>query len=177
LLAFIGFMLLGAILTVASGDEEEAAETTTTTEATTTTVAPTTTEAPTTTTTIEQTTTTTTQATTTTEYVPTDEDIEDLYVLVVRGIVQPEYPTFARVTDEQIVGLGHNTCDVVTEAKADGTPPSDTVMMLALIAMDNFDHDDMGASIVGATLGAAPEAFCPEHLGYVEDMIDYALNF
>lgn len=176
-LAIVALVVVAVIASAIWGtpEEEVAADevvSTTTTEATTTT-STTTTQAPTTT---QATTTTTQAATTTTEWVPSESELETLYVWVIRDIVTPEYPDFKYVDDEMIVDIGQEMCNIIDQAKADGDEPNITMIGLALMNMEQ-DDPEFGATMTGAALGAAPEAFCPEHMEYASEMIEYASTF
>ena len=81
------------------------------------------------------------------------------------------------MTDDQIIDMGYNICDVITEAKAAGDPPGETMLMLTMMAIDAFDPAEMGAYVVGTGLGAAPQAFCLEHEGYVDEMLEFGEDF
>ncbi len=151
----------------------------TTTQVPTTTLAPTTTRATTTTrapsTTLSTTTTqatTTTMAPTTTTTEPeielSEEVIDQLYLLAVRGYsAEFEDITWVDLEDDQVlVSLAHQWCEQFDEGSS--FKLVSLAMVLVLDDMYGESLVDADYELIGFAIGAAVGGYCPEHMSLIE---------
>jgi hypothetical protein len=185
-LAFVVLALVVAVVSAIAGGDDETTATgggdmpptvPTTIEVEVVAIETTTTQAPTTTRATTTTTTTTTQApTTTTTFEFSEDDYEWMFASVVRNMMEDDWPDFWAVSDDMIIDLGYEMCNVIDFAKSDEQSPEETMLDMALMVMEGEDPA-YWADLSGAVLGAAPPAFCPEHEDYAWDMIMFAADF